>query len=176
MDVSLVPFGNARFRQGKLTCQHGEDECKVNSFEQCAINLYPKFADHWPFYLCVEQSSKSCGEGAGACVLKHTKSCAADASLDYAKIEACVDDPTESLKLQHEFADRTPSNHKYTPWVVVDGTVSPSNGDKLLKEVCKAYTGSKPAGCTRVDAEAEMEAKVEAQAAHAANATCNAAW
>lgn len=175
MDVSLVPFGNARFRFGKLECQHGVDECKVNSFEQCAISLYPSFSDYWPYYLCVETAAASCGEGAGPCVLKHTEKCAKTASLDYEKLSACVNDPTEALKLQHEFDKLTPSDHKYTPWVVVDGKVSPSAGDKLIAEVCKAYKGTKPTGCAQAEAEA-AHSLVELEAARASNATCTATW
>lgn len=173
MDVTLVPFGNARFTSsGQLKCQHGVDECKINSFEQCAISLYPDFSTHFPFYRCVEQASASCGEGAGPCTLRHIESCATKASLDYSKLEACVDDPVESLKLQHEANDETPSNHRYTPWVLVNGKLSPSNGDKLLKEVCKAYTGRKPSGCSDAEAQVEVE-----EAASAANATlCSSAW
>jgi interferon, gamma-inducible protein 30 len=170
MNVTLVPFGNARFQDGKLECQHGADECTVNSFEQCAITLYPKFSDHWPYYLCIEQASASCGEGAGSCVIKHTESCAHSASLDYSKLWACVNDPTESLKLQHKFAKLTPDDHEYVPWVVVDGKLSKSDGDKLTQEVCKAYKGTKPAGC--LEAEAEAVAAVNATFAHA----CPVEW
>ena len=34
--------------------------------------------------------------------------------------------------------------------MVVNGELSPSNGDKLLQEVCKAYKGEKPEGCASV--------------------------
>ena len=58
MNVTLVPFGNSKFNGAELECQHGEDECTANSWEQCAITLYPKFSTHWPFYLCVETAAK----------------------------------------------------------------------------------------------------------------------
>ena len=53
----MVPFGNAKFENGQLVCQHGEEECKANSWEQCAIHLYPEFEQYFPFYLCIEESS-----------------------------------------------------------------------------------------------------------------------
>ena len=139
MNVTLVPFGNARFHGDKLSCQHGPEECTANSYEQCAIDAYPKFADHYPFYLCMEK--------AGERMVKQAEKCATEANLDYDKILSCVNDPVKSVALQHKFAALTPSDHKYTPWVVVDGEISPSNGDKLLEEVCAAYTGEAPAGC-----------------------------
>ena len=140
MNVTLVPFGNAHFRAGKLACQHGPTECVANSFEQCAIDLYPDFRVHYPFYLCMERL--------GARMVKEAATCARTAGLDIEKIEGCVFDPVKSAALQHRFAALTPKDHKYTPWVVVDGNLSKSNGDKLLEEVCAAYTGEPPPGCT----------------------------
>ena len=139
MNVTLVPFGNARYEKGKLECQHGPDECTANSYEQCAIDAYPDFKSHYPFYLCMEK--------AGSKMVAQAKKCATESGLDFDKIKSCVDDPDMSAALQKKFAALTPSDHKYTPWVVVNGTLSKSNGDKLLEEVCAAYTGPPPLGC-----------------------------
>lgn len=140
MNVTLVPFGNARYsRSGKLECQHGPEECTANSYEQCAIDSYPDFDQHFPFYLCMER--------AGERMVKHAEKCAKHAGLDIATIRACVNDPVKSAALQRKFFALTPSNHKFTPWVVVNGKLSPSNGDKLLEEVCAAYAGDEPPGC-----------------------------
>lgn len=139
MNVTLVPFGNAHYRGGKLECQHGPKECTANSYEQCAIDTYPDFKTHFPFYLCMEKAAEK--------MIQEAEKCANEASLNYTLIKSCVDDPVKSATLQKRFAALTPSDHKYTPWVVVNGTLSPSAGDKLLSEVCAAYQGTKPAGC-----------------------------
>ena len=68
--------------------------------------------------------------------------------MDATKLDACVKDAPRAAALQRKYFALTPSDHKYTPWVVVDGTLSPSNGQKLLEEVCAAYTGEKPPGCS----------------------------
>ena len=73
-----------------------EDECKADSWEQCAISNYPDFSDHWPFYLCVEAASKKCGEGAGTCVLEKMEGCATSAGLDYSKLSACTGNKAEA--------------------------------------------------------------------------------
>jgi len=150
MNVTLVPFGNARYRSGKLSCQHGPNECVANSYEQCAIDAYPDFKTHYPFYLCMER--------AGSKMVHHAKECAEGAGLNYTAIEACVNDPVKSAALQHKYAALTPTDHKYTPWVVVNGTLSRSAGDKLLEEVCAAYTGSVPPGC--IDALRRKEKRI----------------
>ena len=139
MNVTMVPFGNAHIRLGKVTCQHGPAECTGNSYEQCAIDIYPEFYKHFPFYECLESHGES--------MKNYFSQCAKDAGLDIEKIEACVNDEARALALQKKFAAMTPADHKYTPWVLVDGTLSKSDGDKILKEVCDAYTGTKPAGC-----------------------------
>ena len=52
--------------------------------------------------------------------------------------------------LQEKYFQLTPPDHKYVPWVLVDGTLS-EDSDDLLAEVCKAYTGVKPDGCPKDD-------------------------
>ncbi|KAM0878520.1 hypothetical protein ACQ4PT_034813 [Festuca glaucescens] len=42
VDLRLVPFGNGRVSpDGSMTCQHGEDECRLNAIEACVIRLWP---------------------------------------------------------------------------------------------------------------------------------------
>jgi len=142
MDVTLVPFGNAHFKNGTLQCQHGPEECLANSYEQCAIDAYPDFATHYPFVYCMEK--------AGEKMTRRAPLCALEAKVSFAPIKACVEDPVKSDALQHKYADLTPKNHQYTPWIVVDKTLSPSDGDELIKEVCSAYKGPAPAGCEAV--------------------------
>jgi len=139
MNVTIVPFGNAKISYRKVTCQHGEDECTANSYEQCSIAEYPAFAAHYPFIYCLEKH--------GSSMLHFTSACAKEARLDITRIEACVNHQTRAFALQQEYAALTPSNHTYVPWIVVDGSLSKSDGDRLLQEVCTAYTGPKPAGC-----------------------------
>ncbi|KAL0753482.1 hypothetical protein Bca101_091150 [Brassica carinata] len=41
-DLKLVPFGNAHVSDKlTVTCQHGEEECKLNAIEACAIRTWP---------------------------------------------------------------------------------------------------------------------------------------
>jgi len=143
-----VPFGNARIEGGAVVCQHGAEECGGNSWEQCAISIYPAFSEHWPFYLCLEQKLGS--DGTQAVPLSNaTAECTKSSGLSYEKLKACVDDPARSFALQKKFAAMTPS-HPYVPYVLINGKLSPSDGEQLLKEVCQAYTGTPPAGCAQV--------------------------
>jgi len=46
-----------------------------------------------------------------------------------------------------KWAGVTPKDHKYVPWVLIDGEHSPQAEDDLLQAVCQAYEGEKPPPC-----------------------------
>ena len=95
-------------------------------------------------------------------MLKHTKDCAKTAKLDYSKLSACVNDPTQSAALQKAFSKLTPSDHQWVPWVVVDGKLL-NDEDKLLKQVCKVYKGKKPKACKKALAEDDEDDEDEGE-------------
>lgn len=146
MNITVVPYGNARKSGNKYTCQHGTKECFGNRWEQCAISHYPDAADHVPFYICMEKA----GDG----MLDKVQRCAKQAGLDYSTLQKCygtdAKPSAESDALQAKAAADTPTSHQYVPWIMINGKISPSDGDKLLQEVCKAYTGTKPAACKKL--------------------------
>ena len=144
---AVVPFGNAKKKFGnKYSCQHGTQECEGNRWEQCAISHYPDPTQHVAFYYCMEK--------AGDSMLNKVQSCATEAKMEYATLKTCYGTDSrpsaESNALQAAAAKATPASHKYVPWIMVNGKVSPSDGDKLLQEVCAAYKGGKPAACNRL--------------------------
>ena len=143
LNLTLVPYGNAHTSSsGKISCQHGNGECEGNRWEQCAIAHYPDPKDHFPFYYCMEK--------AGENMLTKVKSCATTAKMDYATLSTCWNGK-ESAQLQQRFGALTPSNHKYVPWVIVNG--KEYQGSNLLKLVCSLYKGAKPAGCSKATSE-----------------------
>jgi len=138
----MVPYGNAQMRRGKVSCQHGEEECEGNRWEQCAIAHYPDASDYFPFYYCMESEGDS--------MLSYVKKCASDANLDYSVLSTCYNSD-ESKELQEKAAAMTPSDHQYVPWVLINGVKSPSDGDNILEEVCSAYTGEAPKACQSLE-------------------------
>lgn len=138
VEMEMVPYGNANVVDGKVVCQHGPQECEGNRWEQCAVEHYPDQDDHVPFIICMET--------AGDNMLKHVKNCATTAKMEYATLETCFSGP-ESAELQKKFGKLTPADHQFVPWVIINGKVSQTGGSDLLAEVCKEYTGAKPAGC-----------------------------
>lgn len=49
VDLRMVPWGNAGIKpDGTFDCQHGNDECYLNTIEACAINIYPDVVPFLP--------------------------------------------------------------------------------------------------------------------------------
>jgi len=153
MNLTLVPYGNAHSKGNKVTCQHGELECEGNRWEQCGIAHYPDPAVHYPFYNCMEK--------VGTPWKTNVKKCAAEAKMDLSILRECFNGK-ESQELQKKFAALTPADHKYTPWVVIDGLEWNQKGS-FLSAVCKAFKGTKPPGCKKAerDFSNSTEAKYE---------------
>lgn len=120
--------------KGKKWCQHGSTECTADTTEGCAIKHYP--TTFWPFIYCYE------GQGGKA------KKCATSASMDYSVLETCVNgaegEAVDAMNAQ--LTAQYGTSRLGTPWVVVNGKAL-QDPATLLKTVCAAYTGTKPAGC-----------------------------
>ncbi|KAF8093656.1 hypothetical protein N665_0381s0016 [Sinapis alba] len=130
-DLKLVPFGNAHVSDKlTVTCQHGEEECKLNAIEACAIRTWPDSNVHYSFIRCIENDTtnwESCFTQHGG--LKAIKDCySSDLSktliLDYAN-------QTLSLK----------PKHIYVPWVTVNSKPLYEHSYDFVAHVCKAYKG-----------------------------------
>ena len=137
-DLELVPYGNAHVitrDPPTFQCQHGDKECYGNYIELCSQEHYPE--KWWPFILCQETSVDFSDEG--------VEKCAAAAGVDAQVILSCAKG-TEGPALHLVAADKTPADHKWVPWVVVDGKVM-GESDDFFQMICDAYKGEKPASC-----------------------------
>ena len=147
MDLELVPFGNAKLSNKTVACQHGVGECDANSYEQCMIHTYPVPKQYLPMLECLENELPM-GSHEEKFDVEIFEKCARQAGLDFPSIQFCHDDPTTAWQVLHKAAKDTPSDHKYVPWVVIDGKHLDVEHEDLLEEVCKAYVakgGSYPA-------------------------------
>lgn len=151
------------FNADKVICQHGYNECAVDTFEACAMHVHPEPQTYLPWV--------DCFEGVLVHELVNTTSppelvgqlgalCAAKLGLDWVAINTCSSGPLGE-KLDEQNALRTAllkPEHQYTPWVTINGVpqLFPADDDDpynpldfLLQWVCGNYTGSSPlpAGC-----------------------------
>jgi interferon gamma-inducible protein 30 len=149
MDVKIVVFGNARIdlTNKTLQCQHGEAECDANSYDQCAVDIYPYPDRYLPYLTCLFNSLPM-----GRRRLPFPKavfaSCARHAALDAHALQQCRDDPERAWGLQKQAAAKSPSQLNHVPWVELNGTYMDEEQADLLTSVCQLYTesgGSHPA-------------------------------
>ena len=151
-DLELVPYGNAHVLTRDpptFKCQHGDKECYGNWVELCAQKYNPE--NWWNYILCEEHSTDFSDEG--------IKKCAESAGINAEEILTCAHG-TEGPLLHLEAADKTPADHKWVPWVVVDGKVM-GEEDEFLQMVCDAYKGEKPASCNKKQVAVVEPKKVE---------------
>ena len=146
---SQVSFGNAKITPDNqtITCQHGATECLYNTLEACAIQHYPQA--FVPFVVCLSAAAA----GSGGISKQAAQKCASNSRLTWATLNTCWTGP-EGKALDIAAAYKTAAlkpAHTYVPWVTLaaPGTFCTENGcDTFIAEVCKAYTGTKPAACS----------------------------
>lgn len=151
LDLQVVPFGNAKIdeKSNSLECQHGLAECDANSYQQCAADIYQYASRYLPFVKCLYETL-TMGHADDPFHASVFAGCAKQSALDWTSIKTCHDDTERAWKLQVEAFHMTPSEHKYVPWVVINGeTIDMGQEDfDLFTTVCDLYTsggGSHPA-------------------------------
>lgn len=147
INLKLIPYGNAKINaNGTIKCQHGPDECLLNTIEACAIHVWPDVNEHFPFVYCVE---KLVYEGEyiqwGTCFEK--------LGLDRYPVDQCY---ASGLGKELELAYAEETNalqppHRYVPWVTVDGEPLYDDYQDFMSFICKNYKGSPvPTACSEL--------------------------
>ncbi|VDM81925.1 unnamed protein product [Strongylus vulgaris] len=54
INIEYVPYGNAQYKNGTITCQHGELECRINRYFSCIIDVMGKQDVYIPFLHCLD--------------------------------------------------------------------------------------------------------------------------
>jgi interferon gamma-inducible protein 30 len=150
IDLQLVPFGNAKLQDdGTVECQHGAGECDANIYELCAIAANPDPADYLPFIGCLIETLPM-GHQDNPFDPMIFEKCAETSDLWFSRIKLCHDDEKVAAKLVKQAAANTPADHKYVPWIEIEGEHF-DVGNRTLDfktEVCSAFVangGSSPA-------------------------------
>ena len=160
MTLAIYPFGNAEETEltdgsYNFTCQHGENECKSNMYEACAIAHYPeRLVDLSPawfqFFACMEGSTLATDRDPLPYNTSIVEECARGGGISWDVIDSCAgESPTVGKKddgnvIMHAVATATVKAGKtFCPWVVVDGEALTEEqideGDDLSVIVCEAY-------------------------------------
>jgi len=149
VDINLHAYGNAQETQEngnfKVTCQHGDLECKLNTVANCVKHLYKDKKPHGrdvEFVHCLLNDSSP--------TMVKAKDCAHSNGLHWDNIHGCSTGLL-GYHLQHKEAAITPP-HDQIPWVMVNGVGESQDQEDLrihLEEiVCQEYKGDKPTPCT----------------------------
>ncbi|KAB1670055.1 hypothetical protein ES319_1Z203800v1 [Gossypium barbadense] len=139
-NLRLVPWSNA-----EIHCQHGEEECHLNTIHSCVIHFWPDVKEHLEFIGCTEQQSLK-----GWPVEALWKNCSEKLRLNEEIINECYTTGF-GYKLLLQYANETAHlkpAQEYVPWVVVNNQPLRQDFENFVKYVCQAYKGDhKPAAC-----------------------------
>ncbi|KAK5795539.1 hypothetical protein PVK06_036808 [Gossypium arboreum] len=140
INLRLVPWSNA-----EIHCQHGEEECHLNTIHSCVIHFWPDVIEHLEFIRCTEQQSLK-----GAPVEALWKDCSEKLRLNEEIIKKCY--PTGfGYKLLLQYSNETAHvkpPQEYVPWVVGNNQPLRQDFENFVKYVCQATKGDhKPATC-----------------------------
>ncbi|KAI6228159.1 GILT-like protein F37H8.5 [Aphelenchoides besseyi] len=160
VDIELIPYGNAkRHEDGTITCQHGDNECKINKHEDCALHfLHPN--DRIPYIYCLELKLKQ-----GTDFEKASKACFTKLDVGphiYDLIHHC-ELGKKGQKLQLVSADRTenifPDKHQFVPHLLFQN-VSLMDAQGLIRDLpltlCGWIEGEKPDVCGGIGSRESM--------------------
>jgi interferon gamma-inducible protein 30 len=142
-NITVIPFGNAKESQSGghyvFTCQHGPDECLGNTIQNCVLAQKDKSTAHKAI-VCLEIKKMS-----GSAWEDALTTCASEQSIDLSQVMTCANGP-DGENYTHQAAQNTDKNHKYVPWITVNG-VHDANAegdilDSLVNYACQNYKGS----------------------------------
>ena len=68
--------------------------------------------------------------------------CAKKSSIEFEGLKRCHGNPVLRWMLEKENCDKTPADHQYVPWVLVNGKIFNYENDDFLKIVCQEYIAS----------------------------------
>ncbi|XP_014513198.1 LOW QUALITY PROTEIN: gamma-interferon-inducible lysosomal thiol reductase [Vigna radiata var. radiata] len=143
VNLRLLPWGNAWIApDGSVICQHGEDECFLNTIQACTITIYPDMKQHFRFVECLERLSL---EG------RHRQwmNCFQMTGLGTSPIDCYTsgNGKTIDLKYGKETSGLKPP-HRFVPWVVVNNQALQEDYRNFETYICRAYKGKvKPNAC-----------------------------
>jgi len=135
-----------------IMCQHGDNECLAMLFMDCVDSNYDAYTS-FEFQLCNANSYNSTFRTDRTMVENANYDCALKVigeSRSIIDLKQCYMENLSTGNLWVDYAKKTAAfgtSRQGTPWIVIDGEHI-ADGVTVIKAVCDAYTGTKPAACS----------------------------
>lgn len=148
IDLEVIPSGNAQLdiENKSVKCQHGPAECDANVWEQCAVRQTDA-PTYISYFGCLENGLPM-GHRNQPFDEQIFAKCASHSGIEFEGLKRCHDNPVLRWILEKENFFKTPPEHKFVPWVLINGKIFDYEQDDFLKEICHEYArngGSHPA-------------------------------
>ncbi|KAJ1416262.1 Gamma interferon inducible lysosomal thiol reductase GILT [Sesbania bispinosa] len=143
VNLRMVPWGNAWIApDATVICQHGDDECLLNTIEACAITIYPDVVLHFRLVRCLERLTLE---------RRHSEwvNCFQMTGLGTLPIDCYTSGNGKAIEQKYakETAQLNPP-HRFVPWVVVNNQALQEDYQNFVTYICRAYKGKlKPDAC-----------------------------
>ncbi|KAI5392097.1 hypothetical protein KIW84_076766 [Lathyrus oleraceus] len=162
VNLRLIPWGNAWIApDGTFDCQHGNDECFLNTIEACTIKIYPDAGQHFRFIHCLERLTLENRH-------KEWFNCFQMTGLTTMPIDCYKNGNGKSIeqKFAKETADLNPP-HNFVPWVVINNQALKEDYLNFVAYICKAYKGNlKPDACGSVSTKTYYDSDAKINSSH----------
>jgi len=140
----------------KFTCQHGQDECKANIYENCFLRMPGDKLTSLKSVACMfnrilhHKNPIPTNLAFLECANKFLE---IDYTTWYGMILCGTEDHYKGLDFFDDAINLTPKDHTSIPWVIVEGiTLTQDDRDSInsnvMEWVCQNYEGEKVEACT----------------------------
>lgn len=129
-------------KDGQLTAMHGPKEVKGNIVQACAQKLFP--SKYFQLITCQNANMRE--------VDTNWEACSATVGVNVETLRACVDGQEGKDLLSTSYKDATAKGARGSPSIFIGGKKHEGGRRTadLMKAICNAYTGAKPAACSDI--------------------------
>ena len=146
-EIEFIPYGNAQEVYNEntgrydFTCQHKENECYGNMIETCAIQIKGRVKSYGTI-LCIESNIASYKLDFDNTL----EYCLKEEEDTLQEIKDCVSSDKGNY-YEHQMVQKTDIDHKYVPWVVVNGVHDVDAENKIIESLVDYLCGDDKTKC-----------------------------
>lgn len=144
--IDLTEYYVGEIQDGQFYCLHGPSECQGDTILACAYNLTASTTHlgWWKMSVCMQAN------GAYQNIPSNAESCAKKAGLDWSSISNCANGNLGHTLMGNSLKYSNSRGVDETPTTSINGKLYVGGANNPLETICKAYTGTPPAGCNSV--------------------------